>query len=168
MAMLIAKLRPLHLFIAVLVLLPHLNTLQASQASVKVPTAPSLQQLRTALPSIDHPEPLVVDTVLHAEDAPKEGRLTLLRERNGWCPYSERVWLALEFKGLDYDTFLIDNMGNGRPKWYGYGSTPQVRWESGRQQGESMDIIYKLDEEYAGKGNGKLIMGPAGRVHVLC
>ena len=24
------------------------------------------------------------------------GHLVLFRERNGWCPYSERVWLAME------------------------------------------------------------------------
>ena len=32
------------------------------------------------------------------------------------CPYSERVWLAMELKGLTYDTVLIDNMGS-RPGW---------------------------------------------------
>ena len=27
------------------------------------------------------------------------------------CPYSERVWLALEHKGIAYETVLIDNTG---------------------------------------------------------
>jgi glutathione S-transferase len=73
--------------------------------------------------------------------------MTLFRERNGWCPYSERVWIAAEYKKLDYDTFLIDNMGAGRPSWFS-GTTPGIRWKDGSQQGESLDIIYKLDEMY--------------------
>ncbi len=42
-------------------------------------------------------------------------RPTLYRERHGWCPYSERVWLALEAKGVEYDTIYIDNI-YGRPR----------------------------------------------------
>jgi len=74
---------------------------------------------------------------------------TLFRERHGWCPYSERVWLALEFKGIDYDTVLIDNTGPGRkPDWYG-GNTPQMRWpESNSRQSESMDLVRELDARY--------------------
>jgi len=30
--------------------------------------------------------------------------LTLIRERNGWCVDSARLWLALELKGVRYDT----------------------------------------------------------------
>ena len=30
--------------------------------------------------------------------------LTLCREKNGWCIYSAQMWLALEIKGLQYDT----------------------------------------------------------------
>ena len=42
-------------------------------------------------------------------------RPTLYRERHGWCPYSERVWLAMEAKGIAYDTIYIDNI-YGRPR----------------------------------------------------
>ena len=35
--------------------------------------------------------------------------------RHGWCPYSERVWLAFEVKKVDYDTVYIDNI-YGRPR----------------------------------------------------
>ncbi|CAK0823913.1 unnamed protein product, partial [Prorocentrum cordatum] len=85
---------------------------------------------------------------LRAGPLSKEEGLTLFRERHGWCPYSERVWLALEAKGLRYETVLIDNTGPGRkPRWWG-GSTPQVRWADGRTQKESLDIVRKLDAEY--------------------
>jgi len=73
----------------------------------------------------------------------------LYRERHGWCPYSERVWLALEAKGVDYDTIYIDNI-YGRPNWYG-GNTPQMKWEDGRVQSESMDLVRELDKRYDGQ-----------------
>lgn len=38
------------------------------------------------------------DTIPSTQDLP-EG-LTLFRDRNGWCPYSERVWLAMLAKGI--------------------------------------------------------------------
>mmetsp|Transcript_17629 Transcript_17629/g.31871 ORF Transcript_17629/g.31871 Transcript_17629/m.31871 type:complete len:473 (-) Transcript_17629:2-1420(-) len=90
-----------------------------------------------------------VDTVLKPE-RPEFSALTLFRERNGWCPYSERVWLAMELKGLRFDTVLIDNMGS-RPGWFG-GQTPQVQWVPRERQGESLDIIRELEEKYPDAG----------------
>ena len=75
-----------------------------------------------------------------------DGRATLFRERNGWCPYSHRVWLAFEYKKIPYNTVLIDNMGS-RPSWY-RGTTPQVTWGDGRSIGESDDILRALDREF--------------------
>lgn len=72
---------------------------------------------------------------------------TLFRERHGWCPYSERVWLTLECGNISYDTIRIDNTGGGRPSYYA-GQTPQMRWDDGRVQGESMDLVYELDTRY--------------------
>ena len=106
----------------------------------------SWDALAARLPSLDAPRPKILDTVLNPSAPAPEG-LTLFRERHGWCPYSEKVWLALELKGLDYKTVLIDNTGGGRPAWYG-GQTPQIQWEDGRKQGESMDIVKQLDLEY--------------------
>ena len=75
-------------------------------------------------------------------------KCTLFRERHGWCPYSERVFLALEVKGIEYDTVYVDNTGHGRRPSYFSGQTPQIRWEDGRMQGESMDLVRKIDSEY--------------------
>ena len=33
----------------------------------------------------------------------RSGMAVLYRDKNGWCPYSERVWLGLEFKGVEFD-----------------------------------------------------------------
>ena len=95
--------------------------------------------------------PLVIDPALHdCMDAPPQyskDHITLFRERNGWCPYSQRVWLALEYKSIEYDTVLIDNTGR-KPSWYG-GNTPSVIWPStGERQSESMNVIERLDLEY--------------------
>ena len=85
-------------------------------------------------------------------------RPTFFRERHGWCPYSERVWLTLELLGVEYDTIKIDNTGHGPRPSYFSGQTPQIRWpESGKQQGESMDLVKELDTKY---GNGRLYGGP--------
>lgn len=109
--------------------------------------APSWQQLEELLPTSRVPEPRLIDSALDASEPDLKG-LTLFRERHGWCPYSERVWLALEVKGLQYETVLIDNTGPGRkPPWWG-GSTPQVRWEDGHVQGESLNIVRALDDRY--------------------
>ena len=45
-----------------------------------------------------------------------EPALTLYRDTNAWCPFCERVWLALEHKGIAYDTEFIDL--RNKPEWY--------------------------------------------------
>ncbi|KAH8045747.1 glutathione transferase [Aureococcus anophagefferens] len=42
--------------------------------------------------------------------------LTLYRDTNGWCPFCERVWVALEKKGIPYDEVLINLQD--KPDWY--------------------------------------------------
>lgn len=46
-----------------------------------------------------------------------------VRDTNGWCPYCERVWIALEEKGLKYDTLLIDLYN--KPDWWVSWNAPQ-------------------------------------------
>jgi len=41
---------------------------------------------------------LIGDAIANTKGLP--GGLTLFRDRNGWCPYSERVWLAMLAKGI--------------------------------------------------------------------
>lgn len=100
--------------------------------------------------------PISVDSILDSSQ-PKFStvRPTLFRERHGWCPYSERVWLTLELLRIEYDTVRIDNTGGPRPSYY-RGQTPQLRWPNGKQQGESMDLVKELDATY----NGGQLYGP--------
>jgi glutathione S-transferase len=79
----------------------------------------------------------------------------LFRERHGWCPYSERVWLALEIAGIEYYTVRIDNTQGPRPMYY-FGQTPQMKWPektSRHTQGESLDLLEEVDARYC---NGAL------------
>jgi len=124
---------------------PLLPTARARPVALSIAT---WDELEARLPSSLAPEPLIVDSALARErPALTGGGLVLYRERNGWCPYSERVWLALEHKGIEYETVLIDNTGGGRPSWYS-GDTPQVRWPDGKQQKESLDIVKALDAAF--------------------
>ncbi|CAB9512574.1 glutathione Stransferase [Seminavis robusta] len=99
-------------------------------------------------PAFTAPTPSSIDSVLNP-DTPtfSTERPTLFRERHGWCPYSERVWLTMELIGMDYDTVRIDNTGGPRPSYYG-GQTPQMKWPDGSKQGESYDLVQALDEQY--------------------
>lgn len=102
---------------------------------------------------LDAPRPVSIDSARDSSkptfstDAP-----TFFRERHGWCPYSERVWLTLEHLNIPYDTIRIDNTGGPRPSYFA-GQTPQIRWPDGRTQGESMDLVRDLDNRY---NNGHL------------
>ena len=123
-----------------------LQVFLAAAPSALVPSWGALQQ---RLPTVGAVEPRVIDSVLKPERPDLDGIVTLHRERHGWCPYSERVWLALEAKGADYATVLIENSGFGaRPSWFS-GQTPQIRWADGRMQGESMDLVRALDEHFS-------------------
>ena len=111
--------------------------------------APSWSALSKTLPSAAAEVPTIIDAVHHQQKRPplSDDAVVLYRERNGWCPYSERVWLGLETKNVAYETVLIDNTGGARPSWFG-STTPRIRWADGADQGESLDILKAMDERY--------------------
>ncbi|KAL9186587.1 hypothetical protein ACHAXT_005825 [Thalassiosira profunda] len=110
------------------------------------------QDLENALTSSrTQKAPVVIDSALDpSEPNYSTSKPTLFRERHGWCPYSERAWLALEATNVDYDTIRIDNTGPGRRPSYFGGQTPQMRWPDGRVQGESMDLVQEVDSRFSG------------------
>ena len=58
------------------------------------------EEIVSRLPSQERPSSLV----------------TFYRNRNGWCPYSQRVWMALEHKRIPYDVCTISSKDT--PQWY--------------------------------------------------
>lgn len=104
--------------------------------------------------------PSSIDSVLDPETPTwSDVNPTFFRERHGWCPYSERVWLAAEILNVELDTIRIDNTGGGaKPSYWDLPTTPQMMWPgSGQVQGESMDLVAALDTIY---GDGTLhVMG---------
>lgn len=69
------------------------------------------------------------------------------------CPFCERVWLALEHKGLPYETDYIDLQN--KPEWYKElvptALVPAVRFSAdGELVWESMAILEQLDERFPG------------------
>lgn len=56
--------------------------------------------------------------------------------------------MTLELKNIEYDTVRIDNTGGPRPSYYA-GTTPQMKWPDGRLQGESLDLVRELDQQYS-------------------
>jgi len=93
--------------------------------------------------------------------ATAEPALTLYRDTNGWCPFCERVWVALEKKGISYEEKLINLQD--KPEWYKEivptALVPAIEFHdatydsnkpgSGRLIWESKDILEALDEEFA-------------------
>jgi glutathione S-transferase len=73
----------------------------------------------------------------------------LYRDTNAWCPFCERVWLALEEKGIDYDTMFIDL--RDKPDWFKQ-MVPTALVPAAQIDGElvweSLDILLKLEEVF--------------------
>ena len=86
-------------------------------------------------------------------ELPKD-RMILFRDRNGWCPYSERVWLAMILKGLDFDEVLI-NLQGGKPMWYSSvvptSNTPAILEKGGAVTYDSLRILRYLEDRYPEK-----------------
>ena len=74
-----------------------------------------------------------------------KGRVVLFRDRNGWCPFCERIWLALEVKNADYITCLVDDDYKQPPPLGGDSCLPRIQWSDGTVMDGSDQIIAMLD-----------------------
>ena len=111
-------------------------------------TQPSWSALAAAVPSASIPQPLSIDFMVSPRSVFSSARPTLFRETNGWCPYSARVWLAMELKEIDYDTVRIDiGVFGGRPSGMSE-ATPQVQWVDGSTMSGSLAILRELDRRF--------------------
>ena len=126
------------------------TTLATTTSRTAVPS--SWNEVEKALgASFKTEQPISVDSVLTPAKPPfydNPDCPILFRERHGWCPYSERVFLALEMANVEYYTIRIDNTGGPRPSYYA-GQTPQMKWpDTSRVQGESLDLVEEVDARY--------------------
>lgn len=98
-----------------------------------------------------------LSSILEQKSSPAPSPImTFYRDSNGWCPFCERVWIALEIKGLPYKESFIQL--RNKPDWFlemvPTGAVPAVMLydekENAKSQRrllwESMDIIKALDE----------------------
>ncbi|MCZ2201302.1 glutathione S-transferase family protein [Cylindrospermopsis raciborskii] len=82
---------------------------------------------------------------------PPDGQppILLYRDSNSWCPFCERVWLALEEKQIPFSTEFIDL--TNKPKWYTdlvpTTLVPAAKIE-GRLVYESKDILLAIEEHF--------------------
>jgi glutathione S-transferase len=94
------------------------------------------------------------------EPAAETPKLTLYRDTNGWCPFCERVWIALKMKNIPFDEKVINL--RDKPDWYkaivpttlvpavelhDESYDPEVPG-SGSLTWESADILKLLDEQF--------------------
>jgi glutathione S-transferase len=90
------------------------------------------------------------------EHKKEEPLLTLYRDTNGWCPFCERVWVAVEAKQIPYTERLINL--RDKPEWYKElvptTLVPAVLFHGDASSNErkiiweSLDVMKALDEAF--------------------
>jgi len=69
----------------------------------------------TVVPSWENLESELKDIQAEEEPSPTP-LLTLYRDTNGWCPFCERVWIAIIAKGIPYQETLVSLQN--KPEWF--------------------------------------------------
>ncbi|MBD2384479.1 glutathione S-transferase N-terminal domain-containing protein [Cylindrospermum sp. FACHB-282] len=79
----------------------------------------------------------------------KKPPVLLYRDSNSWCPFCERVWFALEEKGIPFETEFIDL--SNKPKWYTDlvpTTLVPAAYIEGKLVYESKKILLELEEHF--------------------
>ena len=84
-------------------------------------------------------------------------RVVLYRDDSAWCPYCQRVWIALEEKHISYICKTVPlNAYGDKPAWFTRlidgGKLPAIEMD-GTIVTESMDIMRLLDETFVDDGD---------------
>merc|ERR1719464_1166649 len=114
---------------------------------------PSWENLKSELDSIITTS--YEDKQHEQQEQKEQPLLTLYRDTNGWCPFCERVWIAIRAKGLPYQETLVSLQN--KPEWYKQmvptGLVPAVLFHDDGERSrklvwESKDILYALDKMF--------------------
>ncbi|NEQ36858.1 MAG: glutathione S-transferase [Okeania sp. SIO3I5] len=101
--------------------------------------------LRTA----QSPSTTTISSYLDRLNPGEKPSVLLYRDTNAWCPFCERVWLALEEKQIPFEVELINL--RDKPEWYTdmvpTGLVPAVKIE-GELVYESKDILLALENKF--------------------
>ena len=86
--------------------------------------------------------------------------LTLYRDNNGWCPFCERVWVALLVKGIPFEEKTLSLQK--KPEWYldkvPTGLVPAIEFlDSEEVVWESKDILLRLESDSRFRGYQSLL-----------
>lgn len=95
------------------------------------------------------PSTVPIPSSLHKLPPGTQPPVLLYRDTNSWCPFCERVWFALEEKGIPFETEFIDL--SNKPKWY-TDRVPTTLVPAAKIEGElvyeSKDILLALEERF--------------------
>ena len=84
---------------------------------------------------------------LQSSEVKKAPVLTLYRDTNGWCPFCERVWVAIRAKNLPYQETLVPLQG--KPEWYKQmvptGLVPAVLFHGDDENATSRELVWESD-----------------------
>ena len=94
-----------------------------------------------------------------------ENAVLFYRDTNSWCPFCERIWLALLEKGIKFESVGVDL--RDKPEWYSEmiptALVPSVRvFPEDELVYESKDILLKLEERFGGEDGYKSLLPRAG------
>jgi len=107
---------------------------------------------------------------LHGAPAAAAVRATLYRDKAGWCPYCQKVWLQLEIKAIPHRIELI-NMRSYGPKPEEFlmrvpgGLLPAFELD-GQLHTESLEIMRLIEREFP--ENGPAMLPEAGSSEDRC
>ena len=90
----------------------------------------------------------LINSLMSPEPTPVEPLLTLYRDNNGWCPFCERVWVALLVKGIPFEEKTLSLQK--KPEWYlqkvPTGLVPAIEFTGSNEVvWESKDILMRLE-----------------------
>ena len=124
---------------------------------------------RPGLVPASSPNPaLAIPATGEVAEPSSTAQILFARDTHGWCPFAQRVWMALSYLGVPFETVFVDL--RAKPSWYALVPTSKVpalflatpsQLAAAGPAGvpvserelvfESLDILARLDADFPGK-----------------